>query len=316
MGLPNQEASKLMTTRTQEQTDWNPLLKRGAFALLVAAYFAAMPYLETKTGYVTHALLVVALGVLIACAVSGTWSTTAIASGALGAFFHDAMRSDFAILAGAAFAAMVYVERTLQMPTRKRQALHTGLALAGGGLASAVIANYQTAAPSLLAVALAVGVALFCLPLIVDADDPMAQALERTAHLLPASPASALREAAHLKRGSETASISSASRETVQKALESILKLGETRAQITRTIGLSLGDEGSRSVAEVLDKKILSHVDVVKRAFAAADAVHAIVRNADTSAVDSLAATGESLDEVRKALSGTSGDDSDSGSAI
>jgi hypothetical protein len=273
-------------------------------AFLVLAYFAALPALDAKASYVFHAVAIITLGVLVAAATSGSFTTLAVTGGALGAFFHDAVRGESTWLAGAGFAFLIYLERTLRMRSRGQKFAHGVTALIGGAFAGSVIAAYQSASPSLYGVALVVGTAFFSIPLVLDPDDAVARALERTALSLPAGPAGALREAAMLKRGASDVSFSDSSRETVAQALQSILKLGETRAQIAKSIGLSLGDEGSHSVALILDRKILSHVEVVKKAFAAEGNLSAIVRTRDSSAVESLAASSESLDEVRKALEG------------
>jgi hypothetical protein len=269
---------------------------------LFFGYLALLPSLDAHAHYLVHALVIVVLGTLLAASISQGFSALSVAGGAMGAFAHDGLRGPTPILAGAIFAALVTAERTLRMPTRTARIVHGALALVGGAMAGGIVSGYEGATRPLWYVALAVAVALFAMPLVLEEDDALARALERTAGLLPAGPGDALREAAFLKRNGSAASIAEGSRDSVAKSFLSILKLGEARVQMAKSVGVSLGDDGSKSVTDILDAKIRSQVDVVKKAFAASDAVKAIVQTADTSAVDSLAIAGESMDEVRKAL--------------
>lgn len=275
-------------------------MKRLLPAAIVFGYLALLPALES-VHYLTHALVVVVCGTLLAASVANGFSVLSVAAGALGGFAHDGLRAATPALAFALFTLLVTFERTLRMPSRRGQIAHGALALVGGAMAGSIVESYADAARPLWWVALAVAVALFSMPLVLDEDDSVARALERTAGLLPAGPAEALREAALLKRGSVNVAIREASRETVLKSFESILKLGEARLQMSKS--LTLGEEG-KSVTDILDTKIRAQVEVVRKAFAASEAVHAIVQTADTSAVDSLQVAGESLEEVRKVLEG------------
>ena len=125
-----------------------------------------------------------ALAILLACTASGMLSALAIAAGAMGAFGAGVLGTTSSAVAGACLVGFAFAERTVRVRTPVARAAHLGVAVVGGALAGMLASAYASASPAVQGVSILVGSVLVALPLLVDADDPIAFALERSAVVL------------------------------------------------------------------------------------------------------------------------------------
>lgn len=275
-------------------------LKKLGFFAAAALYFGSLPFLDGLP-FVASSLLLVAMGVLMAAAASGSFSAIAIACGALAAFGGTALRPVAPAVAGALMVALVFAERTLRVRVQSARLVHLGIALVGGALAGQLSASFSASNLAIFGVSVVVGTALSALPLLLDADDPLAYSLDQAASLLPEPSRAALKEAAELKRNVADVPLDKDAAESVHRTWDSLLRLGEARARLERTQKRGPND-AAKSVVAMVDQKIQGHVDALRKAFTAADTMKAFVSASDDSALDHIAATGDSLEEVSRVL--------------
>ena len=320
-------------------------MKKIAFVVAAASLFAFAP-LASRFGPVASSLALVWLGVLLALFASGAsgaqgWSL-AIGTGALGAFGSGVLASFSPTVAGAVLVAAAFTERTTRVRSRTARAVHVLLALAGGGLAGALSNAYTAASLPVFAVAAVVAAVLAALPLLVDADDPVAHALEQAATLVADPARRSLLDGAELRRNAQDIPLDRATAARVKTTWQSLLRLAEARIRLERTRPQALlriaaqvasppstdapastttttadADTQAAPVAPasstpqpsaadavlgMVDQRIAEHVGVLARAYTAVDAVSAARIGLDDTALKSVESMGESLDEVSRAL--------------
>jgi hypothetical protein len=255
-----------------------------------------------------------ALAILLACAASGGPSALAITAGAVGAFGSGVLEVTSATLSGACLIGFAFVERTIRVRTPMAKAAHFTMAVLAGALAGALSSAYGAASVALRAVAALVAAVLVALPLLVDADDPVAHALEKLALCLRNPVARSLREGAHLRRHVEGASVHRDTRRCVARTWRSLLRLADVRVRLDRMEGVRIAAaavdatkprqtlSAADAVVNMLDRKIADHVAALARAYTAVDTAHAAelgLDDADTCTVD---ATSEGLEEMSRAI--------------
>lgn len=213
-------------------------MKKIAFVVAAASLFAFAP-LASRFGPVASSLALVWLGVLLALFASGAsaaqgWSL-AIGTGALGAFGSGVLVSSSPSVAGAVLVAAAFAERTTRVRSRTARAVHVLLALVGGGFAGALSSAYTSASLPVFAVAAVVAAVLAALPLLVDADDPVAHALEQAATLVADPAKRSLLDGAELRRNAQDVPLDRATAARVKTTWQSLLRLAEARIRLERT---------------------------------------------------------------------------------
>jgi hypothetical protein len=284
-------------------------------SFLVAAAFALglAPFLS-KLGPIAGSAASVALAVALACAASGSLSALAMAGGALGALGSGVLGSTSGAVAGACLLSFAFAERTIRVRTPVARAAHLGVAAVGGALAGTLSSAYASSSLAVQGVAVAVGSVLVALPLLIDADDPVAHALERSADALPTACARWLREGAALRRHADAALLDDATRKGVGKTWRALLKLAEVRVRLEQMRGVrasgvrielpdaSRPPSAAEAVVTMLDEKIEGHVKALTRAYTALDTARAAEIGLDDAAARGVDAVGETLEDVSRAI--------------
>ena len=278
-------------------------MRRVAFLVASGATFGALPFLS-RLGPVPGALAAVALGIGLAVAASGGAYALAIAAGALGALAMGVLGPVSAPAAGAVFLALVFAERTMRVKSKNGRAVHVLLALAGGAIAGGVVNAFASSSALVLGVATVVSAVLASLPLLVDADDAVAHALETAALELDGAPAEALREGAGLRRTSREIPLDAQTAERVRKTWGALLKLAEARLRLARRPRLpgAADKDPAGAVVAMVDGRIADHVKALARAYTALDTAHAAKLGVDDTALRVAETMGDDLEAVSRAM--------------
>jgi MFS family permease len=297
------------------------------FSFLVAAALAlSLGPLASRLGPVFGSLVSVALALLLACAASGTLSALAMALGAAGAFGAGVLGTTSSAVAGACLVALVFAERTIRVRSHVARAAHLGVAAVGGALAGTLSSAYASSSLAVQGVSVLVGSVLMALPLLVDADDPIAYALERSATLLRDPSSRWLREGAALRRHADDALVDAETRRGVGRTWRALLKLAEARVRLEQMpamrppvhpggvrVPMGLGGfaeatgaprpaSAAQAVVSMLDEKIEAHVAALTRAYTAVNTAHAAGIGLDDAAARGVDAVGETLEDVSRAI--------------
>lgn len=308
-------------------------MKKLAFIVAAASLFALVP-LASRFGPIASSLLLVWLGVLLAIFASGTAQSLAIAGGAIGAFGSGVLSSTSPVVAGAVLALCAFGERTTRVRSRTARAVHVLLAVVSGGLAGGLSNAYSTASIPVFVVAAVVAGILVSLPLLVEADDPVAHALAEASTFVSGPSKLALAEGAELRRQAADVPLDRATQARVKTTWQSLLRLAEARVRLERTrppamlrVGelaaapastsaVSDTDGASKTepstalaapsaadaVLGMIDQRIAEHVSVLAKAYTAVDTVTAARLGVDDAALKNVASIGDSLDDVSRAL--------------
>lgn len=298
-------------------------MKKIAFIVAAASLFAFAP-LAGRFGAVPSSIALVWMGVLLALfASAGTGSySLSIGAGALGALANGVLGAASPAVAGAVLVGAAFAERTTRIRSRNARAVHVLLALVGGAMAGSLSHAYTSSALPVLAVAAVVAAVLAALPLLVEADDPVAHALDAAADSVTGGVKSTLTQGAELRRTSSEVPLDRATAARVRTTWQSLLKLAEARVRLERTrpaalvrIAESVAPPSSLEgppapavptaadqVLLMLDQKIAEHVQVLAKAYTAVDAVSAARIGIDDAALKSVESMGDSLEEVSRAL--------------
>jgi hypothetical protein len=285
-------------------------MKKIAFIVAAASLFAFAP-LAGRFGAVPSSIALVWMGVLLALfASAGTGSySLSIGTGALGALANGVLAGASPLVAGAVLVGAAFAERTTRIRSRNGRAVHVLLALVGGAMAGSLSHAYSAAALPVLAVAAVVAAVLAALPLLVEADDPVAHALDGAADSVSGAAKAALTHGAELRRTSSEVPLDRATASRVKTTWQSLLKLAEARVRLEHTLARPpLAVEGppapsaADQVLKMLDQKLAEHVQVLAKAYTAVDAVTAARIGIDDSALKTVDSMGDSLEEVSRAL--------------
>ena len=257
----------------------------------------------------------------------------AVASGAFGAFGSGILAGVSPAAAGAVMVAAAFAERTTRIRSRTARAVHVLVALVGGGLAGTLSTAFGSSSIPVMAVATLVAAVLSALPLLVEADDPVAHALDQAAASVSQPARSALLQGAELRRNAAEVPLDSGTAARVKKTWQSLLRLAEARVRLERsrpktlvriadasslgaashTPQLSLALEAPPSkalvapsaadaVLDMVDQRLAEHVTVLAKAYTAVDTARAAaigLEDADLRTVDSL---GDSLEDESRAM--------------
>ncbi len=305
-------------------------MKKVAFVVAAASLFVIAP-LANRFGPVVSSVTLVWLGVLLAVCASGTSQSMAVASGAFGAFGSGILASVSPAAAGAVMIAAAFAERTTRIRSRTARAVHVLVALVAGALAGTLSTAFSTSSIPVIAVATLVAAVLSALPLLVEADDAVAHALDQAAASVTQPARSALLQGAELRRNAAEVPLDHATEIRVRKTWQSLLRLAEARVRLERSrpralvriaaapppagspqLSLALEAPSSRAlvaapsaadaVLDMVDQRLEEHVTVLAKAYTAVDTARAAaigLEDADLRTVDSL---GDSLEDESRAM--------------
>jgi hypothetical protein len=281
-------------------------MRKIAFLVTAALVFGFAPA-QRALGPVAGSLALVGLAVLCAVAASGSAASLAVAGGALGALAAGVLGPTSPAAAGAALAGLCFAERTLRVRDPKARLLHAGGALVGGALAGSLATSFAASSLAVRGVALVVAAVLAALPLLVDADHPLAHARDGAASEVDGPARAALREGAELRRAVDDELLDRAAARQVERTWASLLRLAEARIRLERTAAARRGAEpaGPSHAAAVIgriDERIEAHVKALARAYAAVDTARAAEASLDDAALRGVENVGESLEQVSKAI--------------
>lgn len=275
-------------------------MRKIAFLLAAALTFGLAP-LTARIGPVSGSILLVAAGVLFALAASGATSALSIAGGAMGALAGGILASVSPALAGAALAGLCFAERSARVRNGKARILHVGLAIAGGAAAGAINAAFAAASPAVHGVAIVVGAVVLALPLLVEADDPIAHALDLASAEITGPARAALHDGAELRRSIEEDLVDKKIVRSTRQTWASLARLAEVRVRLERTTKPRPGSPTATVLGRV-DTRIADHVAALTRAYSAADAARAAELSMDDAALRGTETMGESLEQVSRAI--------------
>lgn len=208
--------------------------RKLAFLVAAASLFALEP-LTHRLGPVGSAVVLVWLGVVCAAAASGGVYALAVASGALGAFGAGVLAPISPAAAGAVLVASAFVERTTRVRARTARGVHVALALVGGSLAGSLSTAFAGQGVAVVLVAVVVAAVLAALPLLVDADDALAHALDLAAAQVSEPARTSLNEGAELRRQAADVPLDRDATSRAQKTWQSLLRLAEARVRLERS---------------------------------------------------------------------------------
>jgi hypothetical protein len=286
-------------------------LTRKLGFLVAAAIVLGLGPVASKLGPVLGPAAWVALAILLSCMASGTVCALAVAAGAVGAFAAGLLETTSTALAGSCLLLFAFAERTMRVRASAARAVHLGVAGLGGTLASALCSAYGSSSPPVLGVSVLVGSVLVALPLLIDADDPIAHALERTATLVRHPASRSLREGAALRRLGDDTVLDPEVRRGAGRTWQKLLKLAEARLRLEQICGAATrakpsAEPANASATEVvlsmLDQAIADHVAALVRAYTAVDTARAAAIGLDNTAARGVDALGETLEDVTRAL--------------
>jgi hypothetical protein len=308
-------------------------MRKLAFIVAAASLFALVP-IANRFGPVASSVALVWLGVLLAVCASGSAQSLAVASGAFGAFGSGILATVSPAAAGAVLVAAAFAERTTRIRSRTARAVHVLVALVGGGLAGTLSTSFNASSVPVMAVAILVAAVLSALPLLVDADDPIAHALDQAAAAVGEPARAALVSGAELRRNAEEVPLDRATQARVRKTWGSLLRLAEARVRLERSrpkVLVRIGELAAASLAApsseaapgapassalvttappsaaaavlaMVDQRLVEHVTVLAKAYTAVDTARAAaigLEDADLRTVDSM---GDSLEDVSRAM--------------
>ncbi len=302
-------------------------MQKIALFFAAATAFAIAP-LSQRLGPVWGALLLVLMGIALALAASGAANAVAVAAGAVGAFSSGVLWASSAAAAGAVLLALCYAERTLRVRGASARVAHLAGALVAGGLAGLLAGHYNKADLLLRCVVVVISAVLAALPLLVEADDPIAHTLDGLAEDLRDPAQSSLREGAELRRTADGSLLDRSTQRQVGMTWRNLLRLAQARARLEHSYAVAVPVAEATCAnsalplveAEVADKQIVprrshreavvrrldqgiaEHVATLARAFTAADEASAAEASLDDAAMRTVETTGESLEQVSKAI--------------
>lgn len=207
------------------------MLQRASFFVAAAAAFG-LSGLADDLGPVPGAFLMVVSAIALALCASATLNAVSVASGALGAFAGGVLLSASAALAGAVLVAFCFAERTWRVRGAMAKIGHVATAFAAGATAGGLTAAYGQDDLLLRIVVVVIAAVLVALPLWIEADDPIAHALDLHARSVSEPAKSKLREGAELRRTTDPTLLDRATAHGVGATWRNLLVLAQARARL------------------------------------------------------------------------------------
>jgi hypothetical protein len=293
--------------------------KATAYRVVLAAAgvscFALLPH-TTKVEPLLSAAMLLGLCVLLSVAASASIQSLSLMAGSLAALAAGTVFGTSPALGGALLLGLAYSERTLRVRGRASRAVHVGLALLAGGMAAALAAHYIDIPVTTRIVTAAILAVLVMLPLVVEAEDALAHELDALAHELDglagkpsAQIAAKLREAAALRRDGDPRLLDVSTQREVSASWRTLLGVARARVRIeiqAPEIQVSsvnrAGSAHRLALIARLESSIEQHVTALGRTFTAAQEVRAVEASLDDSALRNVETSGESLEQMSRAL--------------
>lgn len=275
-------------------------MKRLLYVLAVAVAFFALPMANRQGPFVSVAALVL-VGVGLALLASAHANAVSVGTGSFAALGAGVLGSTSPAAAGAVFLMLVFAERTMRVRGNIPRAVHVLLSLVAGGMSGAITAMYVNAQPLVYGVACATAAVVSGLPLLIDADHPVAHTLDLVASDLPVDVRTSLREGATLLRESQDIPLDPDVEKDVQSTWKSLLRLAQARAKVETHARARTGKH-VQGVVAMLDKRIAEHVSLLSRAITATDTAQAARLGMDDSALKSVKSAGLALEATGEAL--------------
>lgn len=286
-------------------------MKKLAFIVAAASLFAIAP-IAHRFGPVVSSAALVWLGVLVAVTASGGVQSLSVAAGAFGAFGSGVVASVSPAVAGAIIVAAAFAERTTRVRSRTARAVHVLVALVGGALAGSLSAAFTASSLPVVGVSIVVASVLAALPLLVEADDAVAHALDQAAADVADPAKGILTRGAELRRSAEEVPLDRPTELRVKNTWRSLLRLAEARVRLERSrpkvfirvaeVAPAPAPTAAEAVIGMLDQKLEEHVTVLSRAYTAVDAVRAATVGLDDRDLKTVESMGDSLEEVSRAM--------------
>ena len=283
-------------------------MNRLLYVLAVASAFFVLPFANQRGVFVSVPTLVV-LGVGLALLASAHVNALSVTTGAFAALGAGVLGATSPVAAGAAFVMLVFAERTMRVRGNIPRAAHVLLSLIAGGMSGAITAMYVGAPTLVFAVACATAAVIAALPLLIDADHPVAHMLDLIAAELPTDVRKSLQEGASLFRETRDLPLDASVTKEVHTAWISLQKLAQARAKIEPHARLRSGKH-VQGVVAMLDKRIVDHVALLSRAITATDTASAArlglddraLRNVESASLV-LEANNDAMVDVERELS-------------
>lgn len=278
--------------------------RKLALIMAALAAFGLWPFVG-RLGPVLGSLCLLSLGVTLSLAASATWDSLAAATGALAALFAALTSTASPALFGATLVGLAYVERTTRVRGSNAKLTHLGIALVTGALAGTVTQAYTSAALEIRAVSVLVASVLVALPLFVDADDPIAHALDGLASDIGKDASASLKEGAALRRQVDEGLLDASALKDVRLSWRALVRLAEARARLEAARPSSTNASTHGAVVRRVDERIAQHVGALRRAYLAADSAHAaetIETSQDKQALEAVENASAALEETSEAL--------------
>jgi hypothetical protein len=280
-------------------------VKKLAFLIAAGAVFGVFP-MAMRLGTVTGSLLLVLLGVSLAVAASEGFHALSVGAGAMGAFASAILATVAPPIAGAVLVGLAFAERTTRVRGRSARLVHLGGALLGGSLAGSLAYAYSSASLAVHLVAIVVAAVLVALPLLVEADDPIAHMLDEASSDVTGIARTRLSEGAELRRTADDVVLDRDSAKRVKRTWRSLLRLAEARVRLekasARTNATTSPTSAAAAVVDMVDQRIADHVVALTRAYTAVDAARAAAVGLDDADLKSVEHGAESLEDVSRAM--------------
>ncbi len=279
-------------------------MKKLAFLIAAAAVFGVFP-MAMRLGTVSAALVLVVLGVTLAVAASEGIHALSVGAGAMGAFVGTILATVAPPIAGAALVGLAFAERTTRVRGRSARLVHMGGALLGGSLAGLLAYSYSSASLAVHLVAIVVAAVLVALPLLIEADDPIAHMLDEASSGVTGIARTRLSEGAELRRTADDVVLDGDSAKRVKRTWSSLLRLAEARVRLEKTARpntTTAPGSAAAAVVDMVDQRIADHVTALTRAYTAVDAARAAAVGLDDADLKSVEHGAESLEDVSRAL--------------
>ena len=166
-------------------------------------------------------------------------------------------------------------------------------------------------------VAIVVAAVLAALPLLVEADDPVAHALDNAAKEVSEPARATLAQGADLRRTAEDVPLDRATQVRVRKTWQALLRLAEARVRLERSrprvlvrigeaaapaLATTNGPSAADAVLGMVDQRITEHVTVLAKAYTAVDTARAAAIGIDDSDLRAIDTMGDSLEDVSHAM--------------
>jgi hypothetical protein len=274
-------------------------MRRLSFLVAASCAFGLAP-LAGRLGAIAGSLAMVVLAIALAIAASGAINALTAGAGATGAFAATLVTSAWTPLAGAALVGLAFAERTTRVRGRRARLAHLGAALAGGAFAGAISSAFVDAQLAVRVVSVVVAAVIVAAPLLVDADDATAHALDAAAALVAEPARTALREGASLRRSAGDVPLDRAATRQVSKTWRSLMRLADARVRLERR--LASAPPPPSAVVAMVDGRIVAHVGALARTFTAVDAARAAHVGIDDSALRGVEDVGEGLETRNDAM--------------